>query len=78
MAQETNRKRMGCHSFIKKDLKPVLGHIYFLFFKVYSFLGGHIVCGILVSQPGIEPRPMAVKAQSLNHRITKEFPEVYS
>lgn len=73
MAQETNKKNR-VSQFYKKELKPVLGHTYFLFFKVYSSLGGHIVCGTLVSQPGIEPRPMAVKAQSLNHRITKEFP----
>ena len=31
-------------------------------------------CGILVPWPGIEPKPLAVKAQSLNHRTTREFP----
>ena len=32
------------------------------------------VCGILVPQPGIEPGPLAVKAQSCNHWTTMEFP----
>ena len=31
-------------------------------------------CGILVPQPGIEPRPSAVKAWSPNHWTAKEFP----
>ena len=30
--------------------------------------------GILVPQPGIEPVPPAVEAQSLNHWIAREFP----
>ena len=42
------------------------------------FLGGgkqhHMICGILLSRPGIEPMPPAVGAQSLNHRIAREFP----
>ena len=29
---------------------------------------------ILVPEPGLEPTPSAVKAQSLNHRTAKEFP----
>ena len=31
-------------------------------------------CGILVPQPGMEPRPMAVKAGSPNHWTAREFP----
>ena len=31
-------------------------------------------CGILVPQPGIEPTPPAVEAQSLNHWTTSEVP----
>ena len=34
----------------------------------------HLACEILVSRPGIEPVPAAVKkAQNLNHWITREF-----
>ena len=32
--------------------------------------------GILVPQPGIEPGPSAVKAWSLNHWTTREFPHL--
>ena len=31
-------------------------------------------CGILVSQPGIEPTPPALEEQSLNHWTTREVP----
>ena len=34
----------------------------------------HMACGILVSQSGIEPAPLAVKAWSPNHWTTREFP----
>ena len=30
-------------------------------------------CGIIVPRPGIEPRSRALKVQSLNHSITREF-----
>ena len=40
---------------------------------LFSFLFGHVPCGISVSWPGIEPAPLAVKAWSLNHRATEEF-----
>ena len=33
-----------------------------------------MACGILVPQPGIEPVPPAVEAQSLNHQTTREVP----
>ena len=36
-------------------------HIFFF------FLPCHAACGILVFQPGIKPRPLAVKAQSQKH-----------
>ena len=35
-----------------------------------------MVCGILVPQPGIEPEPPALEAQSLNHGSTKEVPRI--
>ena len=34
----------------------------------------HLACRILVPQPGIEPRSMAVKAQGPNHWTAREFP----
>ena len=33
----------------------------------------HSACGILVPQPGIEPRPLAVSAWSPNHWPTREL-----
>ena len=33
-----------------------------------------VACGILVSPPGIEPGPSAVRAQSPNHWTAREFP----
>ena len=32
-------------------------------------------CGILVPQPGIEPGPLALRAQSPNHWTAREFPD---
>ena len=34
---------------------------------------GCTACWILVLRPGIEPTPLAVKAQSPNHWTTREF-----
>ena len=34
----------------------------------------HVVCGILVPRPGIEPRPSAVKARSSDRWTATEFP----
>ena len=44
----------------------------------FLFLGGgcYASYGILVPQPGIEPVPLAVKAQNLNQRTTGEVPTV--
>ena len=35
---------------------------------------GTVMCGILVSRPGIESGPSAVKVQSPNHWTAREFP----
>ena len=35
-----------------------------------------VACGILVPRPGIESRPTAVKALSLNHWTAREYPEL--
>ena len=44
----------------------------FFFFWPY-----HKACGILVPQPGIDPRPSPVKARSPNHWTTGEFPKLH-
>ena len=49
------------------------------FFFSNSFVGravNHKVCGSLVSWPGIEPAPRALKTWSLNHWTTREVPHV--
>ena len=46
--------------------------IYFHFF----FGPHHAACGILASQPGIEPMPLAVEARILSHCTTREVPGV--
>ena len=40
----------------------------------FSFWPRCSACGILVPQPGIEPVPPAVEAQSLNHWTSREVP----
>ena len=42
---------------------------------MFVYLRGHrVACGILVSQPGIEPRPLAVEVRSPNHWTARESP----
>ena len=43
---------------------------------IYLFIFGHVTqaCEILVPQPGIEPLPPAVEAQSPNHWTAREVP----
>ena len=43
-----------------------------LWFAVLFGSTTHVVCGILVPGPGIEPRPLAVKAPSPNQWTTRE------
>ena len=38
------------------------------------FLCGYAACGILVPGPGIEPRPLTMKAWSPDHWTAREFP----
>ena len=46
-------------------------------FKNFIFWPHHGACGILVSQPWIEPSSLAVEAQSLNRWTTGAFPFCY-
>ena len=50
----------------------LLDHMAILFF-VFVW-PRHAACGILVSRPGIEPGPLAVKARSPNHWTARKFP----
>ena len=47
-----------------------IGHFFFFFLLHCAS------CGILVPQPGIEPVPLALEEQSLNHWTTREVPEL--
>ena len=40
----------------------------------FLFWPHHVVCGILVPWPGIEPGPSPVKVQGPNHWTAMEFP----
>ena len=42
-------------------------------FILFCFCFDHAACWILVPWPGVEPGPLAVKAQNPNHCITKKF-----
>ena len=42
------------------------------------FFAALVVYGILVAQPGIEPRPSSVKVWSFNHWTTREVPQLSS
>ena len=46
----------------------------FNFFFFLIFWPYRAACGILVPQPGIEPMPPPVEAQSLNHWTAREAP----
>ena len=47
---------------------------YYLLFFLSFFLTYHRACGILASQPRIEPTPPAVEVRSLNHWTAREVP----
>ena len=47
--------------------------LFYVFILSFFFLPHHAVYKILISRPGIEPMPPAVKAQSLNHWTSREI-----
>ena len=58
---------------------PALGLMGFLlkctsFIVVMCGLSCPVACGIFIPQPGIEPVPPTVPAQSLNHWTAREVP----
>ena len=58
----------------KKEIKISLSAEDIFFFNVLLFCSCHVACGILVTQPGIELRPPALKVWSLNCWTAKEIP----
>ena len=62
-------------SYSISQLVPLLCFLFVLHFFFFLIFWPHqVACGILVPQPGIEPVPPAVEAQSLNHRTAREVP----
>ena len=59
----------NCIFYLKKN------YAYFYLFSLF-FGPHHAACGILASQPGIEPVPLAVEARILSHCTTREGPGV--
>ena len=49
-----------------------LFHLWLYFFNLLSFWLHHVAHGIFVPRPGIEPVPLAVEIQSLNHWTVRE------
>ena len=49
--------------------------IFLLFFMFLFF--GHKVCGFLAPRPGIELALPAAEASGLNHRTSREVPDLY-
>ena len=59
---------MFSHFRAGHDVSPISLTLFSFFGKFYLFIWPHwAACGILVSQPGIEPEPPALEAWSLNH-----------
>ena len=56
-----------CHIWVWQNYV----HTMLLFFPFWPW---YMACGIFISWPGTEPRPLAVKAQSPSHRTAAEFP----
>ena len=54
--------------------KPYAKHRHFILFLI--FLAMQLGFGILVSQPGIEPKSLAAKAWSPNRWTATEFPKL--
>ena len=59
------------------DYASHLKSYFYLFIYLFLFfIFGRAAGGILAPRPGIEPAPLAVKAQSPNHRTAREFPKI--
>ena len=51
--------------------------VLFVCFLLLLFWLCHVTCGILVPQPRIEPAPLTLEAQSVNHWTAKEVLEIH-
>ena len=63
--------KISCFFFKEKFFSFTMSTFFFVFWPPWQ------ACGILVSQPGIKPGPVAVKALSPNHWNIKEFPKMW-
>ena len=50
----------------------IVNNVVFFFCWLYC-----MACGLLLPWPGMEPRPLTVKAPSTDHRTTREFPQTH-
>ena len=64
-----------CFNLLQK--KNALG-LHWCNMFVFFFFFCPMACGILVSQPGIKPGPLAVKVWCLNHWITRQYPRFFN
>ena len=55
-------------------MSPAIALLFSFFFFFLIIIFGRTTWLAGVPGPGIEPEPSAVKAQSLNHWIAREFP----
>jgi len=55
---------------VARDSVTIINIIYLF---MYLFLPHCTTCEILVPQPGIEPRPLSVRARNLNHWTAEDF-----
>ena len=74
---------MKTHCLMIPTLKLVFVSLSFELYQhrlsTFFFFSPHyMVCGILVPQPGIEPRSPAFEARSLNHWTIGEVPAEHS
>ena len=65
-------------SDMTEQLSTHPGIISTAFIYLFIYWPFQAACRILVPQPGMEPRPMAVKAGSPNHWAAREFPCCYN
>ena len=63
-------RRVQMKSFLTEFVvyyDDTVGVFLVVYFVLFCFWPHHVACRVLVPRPGIEPRPLAVKAQRPNH-----------
>ena len=71
-----NMEQLGLRKSRSRDRAGRCRNCSWKAFSFFFFWPHRAACGILVPQPGIEPRPLAVEAQSPNHWTAGEVPLV--